>query len=133
MPPTITTILAYCLAVPDALAERLFPALKVSFEYLLFLMNKAAALPEIATETTDAPALAVVEDAPTLSTPVKAPVTDITPIPTLALVEDGSAIDTPVKAPATKSTRKTSKPKGFTANTTKRRGKRATVVAAAAE
>jgi len=105
MNPTITTILAYSLAIPVALAQRLLPALQLSFEYLLFLMTNAGALPEMTT----------------------APM----PVASLALVEAVTAVATPVKAPPSKSTRKTSTPKtASTATTTRRRGKRATVATA---
>ena len=100
MNPTLMTALAYTLAIPVALAQRLLPALQLSFEYLLFLMTNAGALPEMTT----------------------APM----PIASLALVEAVTAVATPVKPPS-KSTRKTSTPKtstATTATTTKRRGKK---------
>lgn len=98
------TALAYCCAVPVALAQRLLPALQITAEYLLFLMREADALPEMTT----------------------APM----PKPTLALIEAIDAVATPVKAPPSKTTRKTSTPKTSTASstaTTRRRGRRATV------
>lgn len=98
------TALAYALAIPVALLQRLVPALQLSFDYLLFLMREADALPEITT----------------------APM----PSPTLALSEAVSAVATPVKPPS-KTTRKTSTPKtASTIATTRRRGKRATVATA---
>ena len=103
MNPTVMTALAYALAIPVALLQRLLPALQLSAEYLLFLMREADALPEMTT----------------------APM----PVASLALVEAIDAVATPVKPPS-KSTRKTSTPKTCTATTTRRRGKRATVATA---
>ena len=99
------TALAYTLAIPVALLQRLVPALQLSFDYLLFLMREADALPEMTTA------------------------------PMLALVGAIDAVATPVKAPPSKTTRKTSTPKTSTASstattTTRRRGKRATVATA---
>lgn len=99
MNPTLMTALAYTLAIPVALLQRLVPALQLSFDYLLFLMTNAGALPEMTTEPM--------------------------PTPTLALVEAMTAVATPVKAPPSKSTRKTGTPKTApTATTTRRRGKK---------
>ena len=152
---TITTRLAYCLAFADALAQRLLPAVQLSFEYLTFLINRAKTQSEMETDNSSVPTLALVEDVPAVVTLVEEPVSDISPVSTLALVADVSAVATPVKEPATditpvpnltlvqdmpavahlvktttpKRTRKMAKPMGFTttAASTKRRGKRSTL------
>ena len=93
MNPTLMTALAYTLAIPVALAQRLLPALQLSFDYLLFLMTDAGALPEMTT----------------------APM----PVASLALADAVTAVATPVKAPPSKTTRKTStKPSSTTTSVT---------------
>lgn len=39
MTPQLMTILAYAIAVPVALLQRLVPAVELSFQYLLFLLT----------------------------------------------------------------------------------------------
>jgi len=39
MTPQLMTILAYAIAVPVALLQRLLPAVELSFQYLLFLLT----------------------------------------------------------------------------------------------
>ena len=118
MNSTITTRLAYCLAWADALAQRLLPAVELSFEYLTFLINRAETLSEMDIDQSPASIHALVEDdsAVALATHSDPPAAVSTSVPQLSVIE----------ATTTKIKRKTSKPMGFTTSniSAKRRGKR---------
>ena len=103
--------------------------MQLSFEYLMFLINRAKTLSEKEAETHSVQTLALVEDVSVVVKPVKAPTSDITSVPILTLVEDMPAVSNLVKTITPKRTRKMSKPMGFTTTvtSTKRRGKPSTL------